>query len=888
MALARSMVKSRFFLIVLVVLILTNSAVTWSKVWDLVTAQKWVVHSQEVRQVLARLEYLAESAQTARRRYERSGDHLYLAQFRDVAKRLHSDVWTLRALTLDNEGQYRRIQRLLPQMQIVRDDLDPKISELLDELKVVAREMDAVEVQLLNDRVRRSEFSARAAYATIAASAALSLLLFGAAWYFTRRELARRLHNEQQLHQAKERLQMVLDNIPQRIFWQDVEQRFVGGNRAFVADTGRASQDEIIGCTVADFQPTELAEKYSRQGAEVIQTGQARIGYEEQFVRPDGSRAWVRTSKIPLFDPEGHVVGLLGSYEDITAHKQFESALRLRNRALEASVHAIAITDCHQDNNVVYVNPAFEAMTGYRADEVMGRNMRLLQRGDRDQPELQHLREAVAARRTDQVLLRNYRRDGTMFWNELRIAPVVGEDAEVTHFVGILQDVTQTKRYQGQLERQAMHDMLTDLPNRALLLDRLRQAVQHARRLDSCVTVVLADLDDFKSVNDSMGHDAGDRLLKMAAERLGRCVRESDTVARLSSDEFVLLLSGAAPASHAEMQRILDAVSQPLELDGRELYVTASLGSSVYPDDGEDADELLQKANTAMYRSKGLGRNMFHAYSAQMSLQHRHKLELLAALRRAVDHQELLLHYQPRVDLGTGRIVGVEALVRWQHPQRGMVSPAEFIPLAEESGLIEPIGSWVLRAACAQARRWHDMGIAPLHMAVNLSARQFRHKGLALEVAAVLESTGLDNGLLELELTESALMNDPQSAARIMRELKAIGVLLSIDDFGTGYSSLSYLQRFPVDNLKIDRSFVRDLPGSSDDAAIARTVIGLGQSLGMRVVAEGVENREQAAFLREQGCHEMQGFYFSRPLSACACQALLLAGTTLDLAVLCY
>jgi EAL domain-containing protein (putative c-di-GMP-specific phosphodiesterase class I) len=334
------------------------------------------------------------------------------------------------------------------------------------------------------------------------------------------------------------------------------------------------------------------------------------------------------------------------------------------------------------------------------------------------------------------------------------------------------------------------------------------------------------------------------------------------------------------------MQRILDAVSQPLELDGRELYVTATLGSSVYPDDGEEAEVLLQKANTAMYRSKGLGRNTFHVYSAQMSQQHSQKLELLAALRRAVDHQELLLHYQPRVDLGTGCIVGLEALVRWQHPHKGLVSPAEFIPLAEESGLIEPIGSWVLRAACAQARAWQDMGMGPLQMAVNLSARQFRHKGLALEVASVLERTALDSRLLELELTEGALMNDPQSAARIMRELKALGVYLSIDDFGTGYSSLSYLQRFPVDHLKIDRSFVRDLPSSSDDVAIARTVISLGQSLGMRVVAEGVESREQAAFLREQGCHEIQGFYFSPPLSAPACQALLLSGVTMDLAAL--
>lgn len=744
---------------------------------------------------------------------------------------------------------------------------------------------DLVEAQA-PARSERSEASARVAFLTIAAATFGNLLLLTGVYCLAVREIRRSRRDAAQIRDSQQRLQLVLDNIPQRIFWKDLESRFVGCNQAFASDFGAASPEELVGRTDYDIQPAHTASAFRADDKEVMTLGQQKVGYEEPLIRPDGDTAWLRTSKIPLRGPDGEVIGLLGTYEDITERKRVECDLRLRDRAVEASVNAIFITDHRAaDEPIVYVNPAFERITGYGAAEAIGRNCRFLQGEDHEQPGVRHIREAIRALRPDQAVLRNYRKDGTMFWNELRIAPVSSPGGEVTHFVGILQDVTETKRYQEQLEHQATHDTLTGLPNRSLLLDRLNRAILQAKRDSRSVTVAFLDLDGFKNVNDGMGHAAGDRLLEVVARRLEQCVRSTDTVARLGGDEFVLVLGAQERSSTtaSELQRVLDAVSRPLQLDGRELYVTASLGASVYPRDGEDAESLLQNADTAMYRAKDLGRNTFQSYSGEMNQQLDRRLALLARLRHGVERKEFTLHYQPRVDLRSGRIVGVEALVRWQHPQLGMVSPADFIPLAEESGLIEPIGDWVLRTACLQAKAWRDMGLAPIQMAVNLSARQFRRPGLAAWIAQTLHETQLRGEWLELELTESLLMQDADGAERTMRQIKDLGVSLAIDDFGTGYSSLSYLKRFPVDHLKIDRTFVRDLPAATGDAAIARTVIALGQILSMQVIAEGVETREQAVFLRDEGCDEIQGFYFSRPLSAQACGALLASEVSLDL-----
>ena len=548
-----------------------------------------------------------------------------------------------------------------------------------------------------------------------------------------------------------------------------------------------------------------------------------------------------------------------------------QEALRLRDRAIESSINAIVITDYREDDlPIVYVNPAFERMTGYASAEAMGRNPRFLAAADVNQPELEAIQVALKEKRDCRVVLRNHRKDGSMYWSELHIAPVKDDDGEVTHYVGVQNDITAMKKYQSEIEQQANFDSLTGLPNRNLLTDRAATAIVRAGRDAHGIAVVLIDLDNFRLVNDSLGHAVGNQLLRLVGERLGSALREMDTIARLGGDEFVLVLGEqeSERTISSQMQRIVDVFARPFAVGEQELFVTVSIGVASYPQDGEGFDVLLKNAEVAMYRAKDLGRNTFQFYAAEMNARVAERLTMENWLRRAVEHRELLLHFQPQLDLRTGHIFGAEALVRWQHPKLGMVSPARFIPLAEQTGLIVPIGEWVLRAACAQNKAWQDAGLPPIAVAVNISARQFREKSLLKSVAAILEETGLEPRFLELEVTESAIMHDAEGVIAILQQLKAMGVMLSIDDFGTGYSSLSYLKRFPVDRLKIDQSFIRDLALGADSAAIVQAVITLGHSLNLKVIAEGVETAAQLQFLRQRECDEKQGYFFSRPLPA--------------------
>jgi diguanylate cyclase (GGDEF)-like protein len=429
------------------------------------------------------------------------------------------------------------------------------------------------------------------------------------------------------------------------------------------------------------------------------------------------------------------------------------------------------------------------------------------------------------------------------------------------------------KRYQVQLEYQANYDALTGLPNRNLLQDRLHQAVQ-GYRLPRTVAVAFIDLDHFKFVNDSLGHSIGDKLLKGIAERLRGVLREGDTVARLGGDEFVLILNGhpSEEVIFRAMQRITATVAEPMNIEGKELIVTCSGGISLYPQDGQDVDTLLKNADAAMYRAKEQGRNNCKFYTSEMNERVSERLSLENGLRRALERKEFLLHYQQRADLRTGGIVGAEALVRWLHPERGMIAPDRFIPIAEETGLIMQIGEFVLREACRQARSWLDQGLDPGVVSVNLSARQFRQEGLVRLVAGVLEETGLDPKHLEMELTESMVMDNIAAAIATLRGLKSLGLSLSVDDFGTGYSSLAYLRNLPIDKLKIDRSFVRDIGNArdADGGVLAQAIISLGHALHLRVVAEGVETLAQAQFLKRHKCDEVQGFFYGKPLEATA------------------
>ncbi len=476
--------------------------------------------------------------------------------------------------------------------------------------------------------------------------------------------------------------------------------------------------------------------------------------------------------------------------------------------------------------------------------------------------------------------------NGEPLWFSVNGEPLFDSAGQFKGYRGTSADITLRKLSEQRIAHIAHHDVLTGLPNRVLLQDRLNQAIAQAERSGHPIWVLLIDLDRFKFVNDSMGHKAGDLLLQTVAARLLAALRNSDTLARLSGDEFVAILSESPDAQlRAEiLQRLMAAVAHPVALDGKEFSVTCSIGVAVFPTDGAPAHKLIEQADIAMYRAKKLGRNNFQFYTQAMNDEALERVRIESALRNALERNEFVLHYQPQVDLASGAIVGMEALIRWRHPELGMVAPSRFIGMAEETGLIVPIGAWVMRTACAQNKAWQDAGLGTLRIAVNLSARQFGDPDLLASIADVLAQSGLPPASLEIELTESLFMSDVDLAVELLHGMKALGVTLSIDDFGTGYSSLSYLRRFPIDVLKIDRSFVTDIASDPDDRAIVVSIIALAHNLKLRVIAEGVETAGQLDFLRSHGCDEIQGFYFSRPLPAVQFEQLLRQPTSLALA----
>jgi diguanylate cyclase (GGDEF)-like protein/PAS domain S-box-containing protein len=566
--------------------------------------------------------------------------------------------------------------------------------------------------------------------------------------------------------------------------------------------------------------------------------------------------------------------------EDVIARKRTEKALQESEQRFRQLVAMSSDWYWEQDAHYRFVAMTgdFAEKSGIAQERMLGRTRWELVPGLMDSDAgREHLAAVRAHEPFKNLEYRMLDDQGDERWFCISGQPMFDEDGGFSGYRGTGSDITARKMTEQRVHHVAQHDVLTGLPNRSLLQDRLGQAVAYANRSGYPVWVMLIDLDRFKFVNDSMGHKAGDVLLMTVAARLRSSLRDTDTVARLSGDEFVVILSEHAeePLSSDIVQRVMDSVAQPVMLGTKEFFVTCSIGVAAYPSDGTPADSLIEHADIAMYRAKKLGRNNFQFYTPAMNEESLERVRIESALRNALDRNEFVLHYQPQVDLKSGRIVGMEALIRWKHPELGMVPPSRFVGVAEDTGLIVPIGAWVMRTACLQNKAWQDAGLGRLRVAVNLSARQFSATDLVPGIEQVLLDTGLEPSCLELELTESLFMSDVTPAVELLHRMKSLGVKLSIDDFGTGYSSFSYLSRFPIDVLKIDRSFVNDISHDANDAAIVASIIALAHNLRLSVIAEGVETAEQLDYLRHQGCDEMQGYYFSRPLPAQEFEQLL-------------
>jgi diguanylate cyclase (GGDEF)-like protein/PAS domain S-box-containing protein len=672
-----------------------------------------------------------------------------------------------------------------------------------------------------------------------------------------------------QLQEVETRLQRFLDHSPTLMFIKDADGRYRHVNPEFVRTFG-VRTEHVINRRDDEIFPADLAEQCIAHDRAVLQTGKPA-----QFEGTVSGAAGPRTFSVvrfPLGEPGDADYGIGGIATDITDRKAAEESLREseeRFRQLAENIPEVFWMFDTAQSSILYLNPGFARLTGHPMPEYGSDVSSLLvavHEADRERVAREWNRSAAVGQYD--VEYRIVRADGAERWVHDRAFPVRNAQGEVHRVAGITEDITERRHAQERMLHLAQYDHLTGLPNRALFYDRLRQALAQARRNARVSAVLFIDLDRFKIVNDTLGHAHGDTLLQQVSERLKLCVRSGDTVARLGGDEFAVILNELSASGDGGLvaQTILNALAEPFDVEGNEIHATASVGIAIYPSDSDNVDTLIRDADTAMYSAKAAGRNVYRYYTAEMNERAREKIQLECRLRGALERKEFLLHFQPKVDLGTGEIAGFEALLRWQPPDAALVPPDRFIPLLEETGLIVPVGEWVLRTACAQIGKWRDGGVRLLPIAVNLSARQFQQQDLCAVIGKMLHEHGVAARFIELEITESAAMQNPQASIATLQELKAMGLRLAIDDFGTGYSSLSYLKRLPVDTVKIDRSFVTDLATNPDDASIAQAIITMAHTLSLKVVAEGVETASQLSFLSAHGCDQMQGYYFSKPL----------------------
>jgi diguanylate cyclase (GGDEF)-like protein/PAS domain S-box-containing protein len=675
-------------------------------------------------------------------------------------------------------------------------------------------------------------------------------------------DITERKRAEDQLRISEERYRELFENAHDLVYTHDLEGRITAMNLAGVRISGYTNE-ELLGMPIQNLVVPDQIEHGLEQMRKKLRGETQSTFYELEILAKDGHRVPLELSTRLVYR-DGQPIGVQGIGRDMTDRKANEARYRVLFERNLAGVYRTTT-----DGRILDCNEACARIFGYGSREEFLTAEATDFYADRNERErvVQILRAQGSLSNTE---LRLRRRDGSVVWVLENVTLLNGDTLE-----GTIIDITDRKHAQEQMEYQAYHDSLTGLPNRLLFRDRITVALAHAKRSGRNAAVMFLDLDQFKLVNDTLGHTVGDRLLQAIGSRLVNCVRAEDTVARMGGDEFTILLAdlidrrGAA----AVAQKVLEAVRHPVHVDQHELYVTTSIGMAIFPDDGPDAETLLKNADRAMYRAKDLGRDNFQFATPEFFDAADTRLVLERSLHHALDRDEFEVHYQPMVEIATGRVVAAEALVRWRHPEHGLMQPEEFIPIAEETQLIVPLGAWVLRTACAQMKKWHDAGHRSLRVAVNLSPRQFQDQQLTSVVERILADTGFPPTFLDLEITESTAMQNAELSLSILGRLKEMGIRISIDDFGTGYSSLSYLKRFPIDTVKIDQHFVRDL--TNDDMAIISAVISMARALNLRIIAEGVETEEQLAFLRREQCSEMQGFLFSQPLSAAEFEATL-------------
>ncbi|MDT8879238.1 EAL domain-containing protein [Halomonas saccharevitans] len=673
-----------------------------------------------------------------------------------------------------------------------------------------------------------------------------------------------RAQDRRSLWESEQRYRSLFTYNPDAVFSMDLKGHFVSANDHCAALTGYAVE-ALLGSHFSEFlQADDLAAV--QQKVELTAAGEP-CRYELKVPHRDGTLHWLDLTTLPVV-VDGRITGIYGIAKDVTRRREYEIRLRILERGVEASVNGVLIADASLPGlPIIYANDAFQRMTGYARAEIIGRNARFLQGSETDALAVQKIRRELAQHREVHVTLCNYRKDGTPFWNDLYISPVRDDHGRVTHYVGIQHDISEQKAYEAHLAYHAGHDALTGLANRTLLEDRLVHDAELARRQGMRLAVLFLDLDEFKPINDSLGHAVGDELLRGVSQRLSAAMRPGDTLARLGGDEFVVLLPDLHDPTQADTvaERLLSIVARPYRVGEHELSLSCSIGIAVSTAEMEQPLELIQQADMAMYRAKQQGRNACQWFSPEIIHRMGDRVALRNELQEAIEARDFELHYQPLIDR-EGRVAGVEALLRWPHPVRGFVSPADFIPLAEETGQIIPISEWVLARACRDLSQLDRAGHGSLNVAVNLSPLQFHRASFLGNLRETLAVTGLPAPQLSLELTEGVLMDDTEGAIATLHALREMGVGVAIDDFGTGFSSLSYLKNLPIDRVKIDRSFVSGVAHSAEDAAIIQGIISMAHHLGLKVVAEGIEQEQQHHLLSAHGCDLFQGYHFARPM----------------------